>query len=106
MDSRSVARCGSLHSMNTFPYRRWHSSLYHLSPSRQACCVFGLDSPTTKSMYASAPESVALPERSSLGMIMSVSRPRSAISAAVKNARNSPPASRRWNRCQVGVPTP
>ena len=69
---------------NVLSKRFWHSTSSHASPPRIATCRAGW-SIIMKSMNSGTPASVALPDRSSFGMMMSASTRTSLNSVAVKN---------------------
>ena len=84
MSSSTAVRSASAQSRNVLSKRFWHSTSSHASPPRIATCRAGW-SIIMKSMNSGTPASVALPDRSSFGMMMSASMRTSLNSVAVKN---------------------
>ena len=84
MASSTSVRCAAVHARKSFSNRLTHSRSSQASPPRIAVCRAGW-STIMKSMNCGTPASVALPERSSFGMMRSTSTLTVAYSWAVKN---------------------
>src|SRR2546422_591419 len=72
MSSSTPVRSAAAQATKVLPYRSSHSWSSQASPPRTGVCRSG-SSPSMKSMNSGTAASVALPERSSLGMIRSTS---------------------------------